>query len=56
MPREKIFEELIPTMFRLEPAQRDALRKAAREKKISDAELLRRSYNRSRQKGERLRC
>lgn len=42
MPREKIFEELIPTMFRLEPAQKNALRIAARAEKISDAELLRR--------------
>lgn len=42
MSRDKIFEELIPTMFRLEPAQRNALRKAARAEKISGAEFLRR--------------
>ena len=42
MPREMIFEELVPTMFRLEPAQQKALRTAARAEKISDAELLRR--------------
>lgn len=42
MAREKIFDKLIPTMFRLEPIQKAALRAAARAEKISDAELLRR--------------
>lgn len=41
MPREKIFDELVIMTFRLEPAQREALRTAAKVRKISGSELLR---------------
>jgi len=42
MPREKIFDKLIPVMFRLEPAQLSALKQVSKTNKVSASEYLRR--------------
>ena len=41
MPKNKTFDELIPVQLKLERYQADALKKSAKEKKVSMSALIR---------------